>query len=118
MKLVKMCGHPVSLIRTNGTRIDLPAADRAARVSFRPSQPIGLVDGVLVSGPPIDEAIYGLPPEFDDRMLIVSQMTALAVARLLPGRGDIVFPGTARCYQPIRADTGQIDAAVRLVRAI
>jgi hypothetical protein len=73
-------------------------------------------DGVTIHAPSRTIGIQNLPDSRPKTYLIVSQIAALAAAKLCPDRTDIVYPATSP-YQGAERDENGILAVSRLIRA-
>ena len=110
--------HSVTIFRADGTALVIPKTIPAARVETRPGVHLGEVNGVPIYGQSQFIGLVNLPDKRDGTVIIVSQITALAVSALHPERDDVVYPGGDPYDAPVRdATTGRIVVVRRLIRA-
>ncbi|MBT2213444.1 hypothetical protein [Actinomadura sp. NEAU-AAG7] len=112
MRLVNLCGHPVTIMDANGRALlelppDGPAVRRDEHVheSGSVTLPSGATVPLYVAG---FGAVTGLPARRAGTVYVVSRVVADAV----PGRRDLVFP-----YDPVRDENGRIIGCRGLARA-
>ncbi len=116
-KLINLTPHAIALRRSDDSSTIYDGTRDAARINIEPGPEVGEVDGVPIIGPARFLDIDNLPPRREGILLIVSQLTALAVAALYPDRDDILYPGTGPAYGAHRDSSGGVLAVRQLVRA-
>jgi len=119
MKIENRCPHSVTLWDKYGVSIELKPTQPPVRLMTNAAAKVGEVMGVPIHGPASFAGVQFLPDKRDDTLIVVSQMTALAVSALHPDRDDVVYPGTAPHDHPVRdKERRDIRGVTRLIRAI
>lgn len=115
--IVNLCRHPVTIAEPDGALRYFSGTFSPARVLFQQSRMLFTADGIPVHAPPLMLGVDNLPPFDPERLLVVSRLTAIAAAHLLPERTDLVYPGSGIEDDPIRLTGSRgIDGVRALIR--
>lgn len=115
MILKNLTPHVIS-VKTDGRISVLEPDGNAVRVKSRLGKVIVVEDGITIHGPARITGLQHLPDPQPGTLLVVSQITAAAVAQLHPERDDIVYPATSKFHGAER-DTKGVKAVSRFIRA-
>ena len=110
LRLVNLTPHHITLQTRDGHAVEVPPSGDVARVVQRPGPLVGDLIVPVYSAPSAG-AVEGLPPQYSDRVYIVSAAVAVHVS----GRIDVVRPGTGPEEGAIRDEAGHIVAVTRLI---
>ena len=114
MKIINLTPHSVSILKPDGTPLDLAPSGQVARVSTR-VQDAGQLDGIPVVQQTFGD-VAGLPDPQDGVAYLVSGLVLSAV-KAAGGRPDVFAPDTSP-DSAVRDDGGRIVAVRRLVQAL
>jgi hypothetical protein len=117
MKLVNLTPHPITLQTADGTKTTIEVSGTVARIDSSPGTP------AIVAGCPVpvySATVYGQPNGLPSPAVVAPDtlfvVSALFAGRV-PGRKDVVYPGTGPNDGAIRDAKGQIAAVTRLIQA-
>lgn len=125
MNIVNLTPHAVTVEDVHGVVRIIEPTKPAARVRMDPGPEVTKVNDIPVHGPHVFAGIVNLPPRREGTIYIVSQLTAIAVSALYPGRDDVVYPGTAFADDaerrfpddPSKGDVSRVVKIRRLIKA-
>lgn len=113
------CPHGVTLIDGEGRPRTYEEVRPAVRIETEAGPPVGLASGVPIHRPSRITGITNLPPKRKGVVIVVSKLAAMEIARQLPDRDDVVYPGSAPDENAVRSADARrrVLGVTRLVRA-
>lgn len=116
MKFRNLTPHPIGVVDTSGTTRLMMNEDHSIRVHMRDDDTREIIDGVCIQNGATMASLNFLPTARSDTILIVSQLVAIAVRALHPGRTDVVYPATSHWNGAVR-DAQGVRSVRLLIRA-